>query len=165
MEVPFVASKLSGLVAPAARYVRDLVTPDSPQPEEAPVAARRDQAFFDIVSRYDIQRISPAEFSRMLQELYENNAVSDEQYRELAGIRHELDARHVDEHEQLDLLKLFSLLVHHAEATKNGNDASDRAGGNEAAQRLETLREQLKSIQRLAAIQNGENSAAVDMVA
>ncbi len=89
--------------------------------------------FGRIVSRYDVSEITPHDFSLMIQQLFEAGALSDQDLKELAQIRLDLDFEGIDDDEEVDLVELFveklrDLQRKHAELAESGAaDAVDQA--------------------------------------
>ncbi|MGE3408392.1 MAG: hypothetical protein AB7I37_16355 [Pirellulales bacterium] len=61
-----------------------------------------------IVAQYDLTRVSPREFSELLDRLKQSGALSDADFQDLAGIRLELDKADFSPDETVNLLELLS---------------------------------------------------------
>src|SRR5687767_7791453 len=63
--------------------------------------------FRQILAHYDLQNISPREFSELVQKLRESGAVSEADYQELAAMRLALDQQGMDPDAPLNLVDFF----------------------------------------------------------
>jgi hypothetical protein len=76
---------------------------NSPQP----LASVQGAAFRDVLARYDVTDISPREFSELLTELHQAQAITDAQFQELSSMRVELDQANLDPDGRLNLIDFF----------------------------------------------------------
>ena len=64
-------------------------------------------ALTQILAQYDVTRMSPSEFSEMLQKLHDGGAISDAEFKELSSVRVDLDAAGIDSDEKIDLRSFY----------------------------------------------------------
>jgi hypothetical protein len=63
------------------------------------------QAAQEVLANYNVNQITPRQFSQMLQALREIGAISEQQFQDLSTIRAELDAQGIEPDEEVDLVK------------------------------------------------------------
>ena len=64
-------------------------------------------ALAQILSQYDVTRMSPSEFTEMLQKLHDAGAITDAEFKELSSVRVDLDAAGIDADEKIDLRSFY----------------------------------------------------------
>ena len=108
----------------------------------------------DIVGRYDLERISPRDFSNLARQLRDAGLISDEEFQQLAAIRVDLELAGVDPDERIDLLDFFRerlTELKQQQAAVEADPDSKRAANPE----LERLQRHLGWLHQLAAAQSG----------
>jgi len=120
-----------------------------------------DAAVCKVLADYDVTDISPHEFSEMIHQLRKLGAISDQQLRDLAMVRLDLDREGIDPEESIDLVdfyadKLRQLLWDFGDRDRfNGSASSAKSSVAEVRHRLEWL-------EKLALIQSDPNVIGLD---
>lgn len=99
-----------------------------------------------IAAQYDLTRVSPREFSEMLDRLQQSGALSEADFQDLAGIRLELDKLGLGPDESVDLVKLYQSRLQQIRG-KDANSADQKA--------LASAQRQSDWVQRLAEVYAG----------
>lgn len=132
--------------------------PDAAEsPAAAPGAAT---AVAEILSRYDVVDISPAEFSAMIQKLYDAGAISERELQQLAAVRLDLDGDGVESDESIDLLEFYADKIQKIQ--RRLSDSDDQPIGS---QQLGPLLERLDWIEKFALIQSAPDAIGLDALA
>lgn len=120
-----------------------------------------------ILSGYDMQDISPSQFSSLVQSLQEAGALAPNDLRDLSQIRSELDSSGADPNEPLDLVKFLSdkLAAQKKQLATAVNNSPGGAAGVNADAYTGQVQRQLGWIQKFAAMQGSSASDAVDALA
>ena len=122
--------------------------PKAGQPHAAGATAETN-AMAEILSRYDVTDISPAEFSRMIQKLFEAGAISDKELQQLAAVRLDMDLRDMEADESIDLLEFYARKI-----TKAQRQLSDSDAPEADRQQLAPLLHRLDWLEKFALIQS-----------
>jgi hypothetical protein len=130
-----------GQPAPAAE---DASSDEAPTGDRVPAGW---SALHEIVARYDVTRISPREFSDMIQQLFEADALSFDQYQGLTRVRLDLDAEGIAPDQRVNLLDFYSRKL----AELEGRQTSARLFGGEAASET---RRHLAWLEKIALVQS-----------
>lgn len=129
--------------------------PDNSDPTGVAGASYR-----QILARYDVNDISPREFSQMIHELHAAGAVNDSELQELTSIRFDLDKAEYSPDEKIDLVSLFGArlqqLRQSSDAGGKGDDTNDQSAQQRAAN-LATTKKQVDWLQKFATL-HAENS-------
>jgi len=123
-------------------------------------SAESSAALADILSRHDVTDITPAQFSEMIRQLHEANAISEDELRQLAAIRHDLDAEDVDPDESIDLIEFY---VDKIEKLQRRLDAFDEPFTGR--RRLGPLLGRLDWIEKFSLIQAAPDAIGLDALA
>jgi acyl-CoA reductase-like NAD-dependent aldehyde dehydrogenase len=123
-------------------------------------ATGKAKAMAEILSRYDVTDISPAEFSRMIQRLFEAGTLSEQELQQLAAIRMDLDLDGVEVDESIDLLDFYAQKIEKLQ--RRLSDADTPGAGN---QQLAPLLHRLDWLEKFALIQSTPDSIGLDAVA
>ena len=123
-------------------------------------AAARTTAMAEILSRYDVTDISPAEFSQMIQRLFEAGTLSEQEVQQLAAIRMDLDVEGVKADESIDLLDFYTQKIEKLQRRLSDADTPG-AGG----QQLAPLLHRLDWLEKFALIQSTPDSIGLDALA
>jgi len=123
-------------------------------------ATARTTAMAEILSRYDVTDISPAEFSKMIQRLFEAGTLSEQEVQQLAAIRMDLDVEGVKADESIDLLDFYAQKIQKLQ--RRLSDADTPGAGN---QQLAPLLHRLDWLEKFALIQSTPDSIGLDAVA
>ena len=106
---------LSGLLGPLTRTGSSggetATAPVAPATTAEPAAGAspsQTAEFRQILARYDVTQITPAQFSRMLGELRQTGALDEEDLSQLGQILVDLDAEGVDADEEVDLVEIYT---------------------------------------------------------
>jgi hypothetical protein len=133
-------------------------------PQTAPLVARptgeHQAAVVEILTRYDVTDISPAEFSEMIQKLYEAGAIAEDDVDQLARIRLDLEAAGLEPHDSLDLLEFYVERIQ-----KLQRRLSESEGPGDGTEQLGPLLRRLDWIEKFALIQSAPDSIGLDAVA
>jgi len=113
-----------------------------------------------ILAKYDVRRITPTEFSEMIQKLYQSGALSDSEFQELAGVRLDLEAAGVQPDERVDLREFYAEKV--KQIQQKFPDADSQALRQ---QQLGPTLRRLDWIEKFAVIQANPEAAGVDAIA
>ena len=146
----------TALIRRAAASVTSADGPAEPDPAE-PSSER--------TAGYDVHEISPGEFSKLIEKLYDSGAISRAEFDELKRVRHELDADGFDPSDALDLVAIFEDKLARLGAEPVTDEAS-LWGDTPQEQNAEAALAQrhVNWIYRLAAMQSGR-STAIDTLA
>ncbi len=118
------------------------------------------------IAGYDVHKISPREFSALIERLYDWGAISQAELEDLMRIRQQLDTDGFEPDELLDLVEYFE----HELVRLGADPLTDEAGRSgdslEApdTEAAELARRQLNWIYRLTGMQSGR-SRAIDTLA
>lgn len=123
------------------------------------------QKFRDILAEYDVQSMSPREFSALLQRLHGAGQITDRDFQQLAELRANLDAAQVNPDEPIDLLAFLheriaaqeNAAIQSADVTIENGDA-DPSG-------LATSLSQLEWLQKFSLVHQGADAEAFDALA
>lgn len=114
----------------------------------ASIAAAR-----DVLERYDVTDITPADFSEMVQELFQAGVINDRDLGQLSAIRLELDAEGFDPDDSVDLLEFYQDRV---------EDITRQTAGT--ANAPEAIRQRLDWIQKFALVQQSPGTLGLNEV-
>ena len=128
-----------------------------PQAQSIPAASK---ASAEILRKYDVTRITPDEFSQMIQKLYQAGALSEKDYQELSAARIDLEHAAVEPDEPLNLLEFYADKV--SKAQKELGTTLDEAGRQ---QRLGPDMRRLDWLQKFAVIQANPDAVGLDVAA
>ena len=151
---------LSGYTDPATRRPTDLLDSiairtvgDTDDAERARrlasgVAAR------NVLETYDVTKITPRQFTEMIQRLFDARAISQQEFDQLAAIRLELDVAGIDPDQSVDLLQFY----------RDKIEETQRQGGRDAAV-PDALRHRLDWIEKFALVQASPEAFGLDALA
>jgi hypothetical protein len=112
-----------------------------------------------ILSDYDVTRISPNEFSEMIQKLYQAGAITESDYQSLSGIRADLETAGVQGDDSVNLIDFYTRKVNELQQkAESGEEQEDR-------QLLAAATGRLDWVQKFALIQANPSSVGLDAVA
>jgi len=157
-------SVAAGYHDPAALGSRtEAAEASKPQPDDtSPAAAAASPAGLElgeILAQYDIHDITPADFSEMLQQLYQASILSEEEYQQLSTVRVDLDQAGIDADESIDLVEFY--------ADKLKELARDMEFSDNPAlarQQLPPARKRLDWMQKFSLLQSAPEGIGVDAV-
>jgi hypothetical protein len=124
---------------------------DSPTQLLAPNGSTRELR--DILSRYNVNDITPRKFTEMLQSLKQAGTITDDQFQELSAIRTQLDANGIAPDEEVDLVQFCTKQLQEAQ----DNDAKPAT--------VATAQRQLDWLRKCALIQSTPGTATLDSLA
>jgi hypothetical protein len=126
-----------------------------------PSAASR-AAMNDILKRYDVTSITPEDFSKMINQLHDAAALSDQDFQELSAIRTELEGQGVTSDQTVNLVQLYG-----DQLRKIQQQLGDKLGALDAAsqQKLAPALRKLDWLQKFALLHANPEAAAIDMAA
>jgi hypothetical protein len=152
---------------PAAEAPVKAAPPAASLSVAAPSAASQpaSQKFRDILAEYDVQRISPREFSAMLQKLHAAGQIGDRDFQQLADLRANLDGAHVDPDEPVDLLAFLQDRLDQRELTPLNPDAVGIDGEPSGQADPQAPLRQLEWLQKFALVHTGADAEAFDATA
>jgi hypothetical protein len=119
--------------------------------------AGRAEALADILSQYDVSDISPGQFSKMIQKLFDAGVLSDGELQQLAVVRLDLDLAGMDADESVDLLDFYSKKI---DGIQRRADLSDDVPP--AKDQLASLFRRLDWIEKFATIQANPDSTGLN---
>jgi len=125
-----------------------------------PVSGKRSEALREILGRYDVTDTTPAEFTEMIQKLYQTGAISDAELQQLAAVRHDLDSDGLEPDESLDLLEYYADKIQRAQRRME-----DAEGAAAQRQQLGPLLRRLDWIEKFALIQSNPDAIGLDAMA
>ena len=118
------------------------------------------KATVEILRKYDVTRISPEEFSQMIQKLYKTGALSEKDYLELSAINKDLEHAGVEPNEAINILEYYSDKV--SKAQKAMGTTLDEVARQ---QQLGPEMRRLDWLQKFAMIQANPDAVGLDMAA
>lgn len=80
----------------------------------------------EILAKYDVSNVTPADFSQMIQKLYQAGALSPQEYQDLGAIRTDLDATGHAPDEPVNLLEIYRDKVKRAQREADDADPAAR---------------------------------------
>ena len=166
MAIANIASRLSSL---AGAGPRSEAPPAAATAADAPcgMAPSPSQKLRDVLGQFDLQQITPHEFTDLLQKLRTSGAVSDGELKDLQQVRLELDSQQTDPNQPVNLVQFLSQRLDQAQQqlkTLGGSNPDDPAQA-EAAANVQSLQRQFTAVQRLTAVQVGAAAGSVDTLA
>lgn len=136
------------LLDAAGRIVIDQVAADSGLGSSSAEAARH------VLGTYDVTRMSPKQFTEMIQRLFDAAVITQQEYEQLAAIRLDLDMAGIDPDAPVDLLEFYRDKIAEAHRhTERGAAVPD------------ALRTRLDWIEKFALLQDGAGAFGLDAVA
>lgn len=124
------------------------------------------QKFRDILAEFDIRRISPRDFSTLLQKLHSAGQIADQDFKTLSELRTTLDRDGVDADRPMDLLDYLSQQEQSRQTA--GDDLGLTPAGlpaSAAPDARQTSQRQLEWLQKFALVHHGADAEAFDAVA
>lgn len=118
------------------------------------------KASAEILRKYNVTRITPDQFSEMIQKLYQAGALSEKDYQELAAVRVDLEHAGIEPDETVNMLEIYSDKV--SKAQKELDATLDDAARQ---QRLGPDLHRLDWLQKFALIQAHPDAAGLDLAA
>ncbi len=106
-----------------------------------------------IVSQYDLEDITPRDFSEMLRELRDAGVLTEAEYGDLAQIRLDMDLENLDPDDSLDLVEFYGKTLDRARHT----DESEKASAA-----LDSMGRRLDWLQKVAILQESPDAAALN---
>ncbi|MHC4179561.1 MAG: hypothetical protein ACYSWU_18780, partial [Planctomycetota bacterium] len=116
-------------------------------------------AMAEILSRYDVTDISPGQFSKMVQKLFEAGTLSDNELQQLAAIRLDLDIDGVEADESIDLLEFYARKIKKLQSRLSDSDAPAAE-----RQQLSPLLHRLDWLEKFALIQSAPDAIGLNAV-
>ena len=108
-------------------------------PPAATSPAGQAAALREILAKYDVSRITPGQFSQMVQKLYSSGAITAQEYQDLSAVRVDLDAAGVSPDETVNLVELYRDKVHVAQRQADDPDSAVRQQVGPLLRRLDWL--------------------------
>ncbi len=96
----------------------------APAANQAAAAGSSLAAMREILAKYDVTDISPADFSKLIQSLYDKGAISKKDLQDLSAVRADLDKAGVDPDTSIDLLDFYRKQV--AKTQRNSSNQGTR---------------------------------------
>jgi hypothetical protein len=167
-----IAGILRGFTSPAvgsqsnSTKEQTALAPDTAGPQFTPAAAAPSAEFRDILARYDVQNISPRQFSELVQQLREAGVISEADYQELASMRLSLDEQSLDPDGPLNLIEFFHEKLEQAEEALQKREAQQPGSApiDRPAALADSLR-QIGWIQKFALVNRSAEYQPLDAVA
>jgi hypothetical protein len=114
----------------------------------------------EIVAKYDVAKITPTEFSTMVQKLRQSGALSDSDFQELSGVRLDLDTAGIQPDEKINLREFY------ADKVKDGQQkAADPEQQAAAQQSMGPVLRRYQWVEKFALMQANPDGVGVDAVA
>jgi hypothetical protein len=113
----------------------------------------------EILSQYDLSRITPRELSEMLQQMRRAGVLSDQEYQRLSLIRLDLDLEQVDPNQPVDLVAFYADRL-----ARLRKDLDDEGRREEVDEALTAVAERLGWLEKFAAVQEAGPDAGLDAV-
>jgi hypothetical protein len=113
----------------------------------------------EILGHYDVSDISPAEYSEMIQELFEAGVLSQQELQQLAAVRLDLDVEGIDSDESIDLLEFYAEKIRDVQ-----RQLSDADPDVPSQPQLAPLLKRLDWLQKFALIQDAPDSIGLDAI-
>jgi hypothetical protein len=163
---PVTASATAGLLAArvagdgvqqVTEKVTSALSPRSRVPSQAGESVR------DILGQYDLNQITPREFSELVQRMSDSGNISTEQLQDLALIRLELDLGGVPADESIDLVQYVEQRFESKLAEANKAAGEENTNPLENKQLLGAQR-RLELLQKFHAIHSGDDPGELDVV-
>ena len=121
-------------------------------------SAANSAALREIVSEYDVTKISPRAFSDMLQKLHQAGAVSDAEFQDLSMIRLDLDKEGLDPDKGVNLVELYADRL--KRLRREREDFPDSPEVSPPA--MASAQRRLEWLQKVATIQSPHGAGGVD---
>ena len=118
-------------------------------------------AMREILAQYDVTDISPDDFSKMIQSLYDKGAISKKDLQDLSAVRQDLDKAGVDPDDSIDLLDFYRKQV--AKAQRNGSDKS--SSSSSAQQQIAPMLQRLGWLEKFSLGHNQPETIGLDTTA
>ena len=129
-------------------------------PMQVSISAGTPAALSQILSRYDVTDVTPADFSEMIQKLFEAGAISDKELQQLAAVRHDLEVDGMDPDDSLDLMEYYARKIEKLQSRLEGTDGPPGPG-----EQLGPLLRRLDWIEKFALVQSSPDAFALDAMA
>jgi len=136
------------------------VGPASEAQESRGPSSAATTALAEILARHDVTDITPAEFSSMIQKLFEAGAISESELQQLTAIRHDLDTEGVEPDESLDLLDFYARRIR-----RQQRQLEDVDGQPAAHQQLGPALRRLDWLEKFALIHEAPDAIGLNAVA
>ncbi|MEE8450517.1 MAG: hypothetical protein V3R99_01345 [Thermoguttaceae bacterium] len=114
----------------------------------------------EVLARYDVTDITPADFSGMVQNLFEIGAITTDELQQLAVVGHDLDIEGIDPDESINLIEFYTKKIEEMRREIEGLD-----GKPLPHQQLGPLLGRLDWIEKFALIQSAPDAIGLDTVA
>ncbi len=125
----------------------------APSPSPASSSAKAD-ALRTLAAHYDVTRITPREFSELVERLRKADVLSETDLQELAGIRVDLEQAGLSADEEVDLVAFYRRRVEQLEAETKAEPTANQA-------QLDRLRRRLDWVTRLALMHREPEASAL----
>lgn len=148
--------------APGGEGAAGLGVRETPGNEAVPLGNRRE--FHEILSQYDVRKITPRELTQLAQELRNAGEIDDATFRDLAAVRLELDRAGAPVDQPVDLIEVLADRLADRQRSLDAltrERPEDAAGAAAARQARDDAARRLQWIQKFALVQAG-GSIAVD---
>ena len=162
MQIPGV---LAGLPDAMRQPRPDMLSPiagEKSSRSESASAARpaRLEAIREVLGRFDVTDITPADFSEMTHRLHEAGVITQSELQELAVVRLDLEQAGIESDESIDLLDFYTRRIEKAQRRLNGHD--DPAAARE---QLGPMIKRLEWIEKLAVLHDTADELGLDALA
>lgn len=154
------ATDLAGIVNRVNPLATGTGAPAAPTNPEVAKSNASSAALREILAKYDINNISPDQFSQMIQKLSDAGIISKKETQDLAGVRADLDKAGVEPDESINLLDFYRQQIKRArrEFDNNPNATVQQQVLRPMAQRLDWL-------EKFSTLQAHPESASVSALA
>lgn len=116
-------------------------------------------AMNDIMKQYDVTKITPEDFSKMITQLHDANAISNQDFQELSSIRADLENQGVPSSQPVNLVQLYGDQL--KQVQQQMGDTPDA----ESLQKLAPVMRKLDWMQKFALLHSNPDAAGIDVAA
>ncbi len=165
-----VNSVLSGL-SDALSLSKRAEPTEAPQDEASGVKAvqtgssvAENKVAAEILADYDVTDITPEEFTEMIDRLGRAGLLSDQESRQLAKVRLDLERADIESDDSINLIEFYGKMLGTMEREFASLDPMAAAKSNKQST-LDTTREQFAWIEKFALIQSAPDAVGLDSLA
>ena len=151
------AAKLGGKTAESA--AGSLLKVLKPSDAAGQTSAASRAAMNDILKKYDVTKITPEDFSKMITKLHDAGAISDQDFQELSSIRTDLESQGVASDQTVNLVQLYGDQLRKVQ--QQMGDTPD----TESQQKLAPAMRKLDWLQKFALLHANPDAAGIDLAA
>ena len=159
-------SALSGVLSPLAKLgqgdAAETATAVATAVSESQSSSAADASLRAVLARYDVTRITPSQFSQMLEEIRATGALSASELSQLAEVVQDLENESIDSDEQIDLVQFYTDKLDDLQNQVEA-DGSDEDAFSSVAASLTSVQNRLSWMTRFSLVHADPDSAAIDL--